>query len=163
MRDQPTSHASGTVQRRCPRSATGAMRMLALVIVACAVAAVGVTPASGNSIPLTGDRLGLLNPEPTTFPANTPFHIEHFAAQCGVEEIAAGCLDAGTHFDFYLDGVLQPSGVDIDLVSHEPLVLRRWNYVNYPAGLPAGTYTFTSYAYFMGALIGSFSRTVTFV
>jgi hypothetical protein len=110
---------------------------------------------------LTGERLLLLNPAPTTFPANTPFHIEHFL-QCAPEDLA-GCVDATTHFDFYLDGVFQPSRVDIDVVSHDPVELRKWNYVNYPDGLPAGTYTFTSYAYFMGELSGSFSRTVTFV
>jgi hypothetical protein len=134
-----------------------------LVLVACVISlSANVTAASANRIPLTGSRIGVFNPEPTTYPANTPFYVEHFAGQCDLEAIAAGCLGAGTHFDLYLEGVLQPSQIDIDIVTQEPLVLRKSNLTNYPTGLPAGTYTFTSEAYFMGEFTGSFARTVTF-
>jgi len=69
-------------------------------------------------------------------------------------------VSASSHFDLYLDGVRQPSTVDIDNLGS---VLLKGNLTNYPTGLPAGTYTFTGVFVLNGTVLGSFTRTITFI
>jgi hypothetical protein len=90
-------------------------------------------------VPTTGTRINLFA-APATFPADAPFYIEQGSAcDLSAGDTAALCMNSETHFDLYLDGVLQPSTVDIE---NSPAGWVKLNLTNYPAGLPAGRHTF---------------------
>lgn len=116
------------------------MRRGFLFLVICMAAVlVAASPVAANSTPTTGTRINLFDP-PTTFPANTPFYIEHGSAcEAAAGDTAADCMNAATHFDLYLDGTLQPSKVDIE---NSPEGWIKLNLTNYPDGLTAGRHTF---------------------
>jgi hypothetical protein len=112
-------------------------RFLFLVICIAAVL-VAASPAAATGTPTTGTRISLFA-APTTFPAGTPFYIEHGSfCEASVDQ-ASDCMNAGTHFDLYLDGVLQPSKV---VIENTPTSWLKLNLTNYPAGLSAGPHTF---------------------
>jgi len=122
-----------------------------LVLFGCVVAAMLLTiPATANNRPTTGPQINLLVP-PATFPADTAFHVEH-GVLCGKGAIS-DCTNASTHFDLDLDGVPQPSTVDVDnfKVNGDHFILKR-NLTNYPDGLPAGPHTFRGTFYVNGAV-----------
>lgn len=73
------------------------------------------------------------------------------------------CINAGTHFDLFVDGVQQPSVVDIDLLSGDPKVLQKFNLTNFSNGLPAGTYTFTGQFFEDGQLVLTRTSFVHFI
>jgi hypothetical protein len=77
----------------------------------------------------------------TTFPANTPFYVEQgFIVPLADDGIGLhNEISAQASSTLYLDGVQQPSQVDIDVVDGS--IERRW-LTNYPNGLPAGEHTF---------------------
>jgi hypothetical protein len=134
---------------------TALLTAAAIAVVAVLVAA---APASANSIPTTGSQLRLFGPV-TTFPANTPFFVEQgFIVPLGNGPGMHNEISAQASSALYLDGVLQPSTVDIDLVDGS--LERRW-LSNYPNGLPAGDHTFVDVFTFPGS---SFTqvKTVTF-
>jgi hypothetical protein len=116
------------------------MRRRFLFLVICVAALlVAASPVAANSTPTTGTRISLFAP-PATFPADTPFYIEHGSAcEAAAGDSAADCMKADTHFDLYLDGNLQPSKVDVE---NSPAGWVKLNLTNYPAGLPAGRHTF---------------------
>jgi hypothetical protein len=116
------------------------MRRRFLFVVICAAALlVAASPVAANSTPTTGTRVDL-RAAPATFPADTPFYIEHGSAcDPSVGDKVSDCMNADTHFDLYLDGVLQPSTVDIE---NAPTGWVKLNLTNYPAGLSAGRHTF---------------------
>ena len=116
------------------------MRRRILFLVICIAAlVVAASPVAANSTPTTGTRISLFD-APATFPAGTPFYIEHGSAcDPAVGDTAGDCMNADTHFDLYLDGSLQPSKVDIE---NSPAGRVKLNLTNYPAGLPAGRHTF---------------------
>ena len=117
------------------------MRLRLLLILGC-VAAVFVValPAAANNKPSSGAPVPLGPLGPTTFPANTPFHINGgFVCELGDGPCMADEISANAGFDLYLDGVLQPSTVEVDRVGG---TLSKLHVTNYPDGLPAGTYTF---------------------
>jgi hypothetical protein len=120
------------------------MRRRFLFLVICVAALlVAASPVAANSTPTTGTRISLFVP-PATFPADTPFYIEHGSAcesPAGdvAGDAAADCMKADTHFDLYLDGTLQPSTVDVE---NSPTGWVKLNLTNYPAGLTAGRHTF---------------------
>jgi hypothetical protein len=113
--------------------------------------------AQYNNRPTTGTKISIFGP-PTTFAAGTPFHIEH-GLLCARPNVSA-CMNARSHFDLYLDGVLQPSTVDIDNLGD---FLLKENLTNYPAGLPAGTHTFVGVFVLNGTEVGTVTRTITFI
>jgi len=116
------------------------MRRGFLFLVICIAAlVVAASPVAANSTPTTGTRISLFDPPPT-FPADTPFYVEH-GSFCDptVGDTAADCMNANTHFDLYLDGNLQPSKVDIE---NSPAGWVKLNLSNYGAGLTAGRHTF---------------------
>ena len=113
--------------------------------------------AQYNNKPTAGTRISIFGP-PTTFAAGTPFHIEH-GLLCARPDVG-DCMNASSHFDLYLDGVLQPSTVDIDNLGSSML---KENLTNYPTGLAAGTYTFTGVFVSNGTVLGSFTRTIAFI
>lgn len=117
-------------------------------------------PATANNRPTTGARLGFSPLAPTTFPANAPFHIEAgFTCDLGDGSCLADQISANAGFDLYLDGVLQPSTVDVDLIDG---VLGKLYLTNYPSGLPAGTYTFVGVNTQDGIAVLTRTKTITF-
>jgi hypothetical protein len=123
--------------KRTASFAAAAVAVMAVLVVAA--------PASANSIPTTGSQLRLFGPV-TTFPANTPFYVEQgFIVPLADDGIGMyNEISAHASSTLYLDGVLQPSTVDIDVVDDAvfgPSIERRW-LTNFPNGLPAGDHTF---------------------
>ena len=114
-------------------------RRLLFLVICIAALVVAAPPVAANSTPTTGARISLFVP-PATFPADTPFYVEH-GSGCdpAVGDTAAECMNSDTHFDLYLDGALQPSKVDVE---NSPTGWVRLNLTNYPAGLTAGRHTF---------------------
>lgn len=115
------------------------MKSFAAALLIVAAVLVVAAPASANSIPTTGTRIGLYAP-PTTFPANTPFYVQH-GFGCAFTE--AGCpqtlMNGGLLFTLYVDGVLQsPSNV---FVTSDGEGIAKWWLTNFPNGLPAGDHT----------------------
>jgi hypothetical protein len=131
------------------------------VLAGCIAAVLVVAlPATANNKPTTGPRLGLSPLAPTTFAANSPFHIEAgFTCELADAPCMAGQISANAGFDLYLDGVLQPSTVDVDLVDG---VLGKLYLTNYPSGLPAGTYTFVGVNTQDGITVLTRTKTITF-
>jgi hypothetical protein len=114
-------------------------RRFLLLLISFAALVAAASPVAANSVPTTGTRISLFD-APATFPANTPFYVEH-GTGCDLTagDKVSGCMNADTHFDLYVDGVLQPSAVDIE---NSPAGWVKLNLTNYPAGLPAGRHTF---------------------
>ena len=98
---------------------------------------------------------------PTSFAADAPFHIEHgFSCGEGDNACKQDQLTANADFDLYLDGVLQPSTVDVD---RDPDGSKsRLHLTNYPSGLPAGTYTFDGVWSLNGTIVQERTKTITF-
>jgi hypothetical protein len=134
---------------------------IALVIGASLVLAL---PASTNNLPTTGTQINLVFQPPATFPANTPFYIEHgiavFPPFSPPDGTIGSNMDAGTHFDLYLDGVAQSGKVDID---NQPGIWLKRNLYNFPSGLPVGSHTFVGVFFQDGTMFGNpVTVTVTF-
>jgi hypothetical protein len=146
-------------------------RLLVVLLALAALAAFTVvaagyaTPSSAartataqyNHKPTAGTKISIFG-APTTFAANTPFHIEH-GFLCARPDVS-DCTNADSHFDLYLDGVLQPSTVDIDNLGDS---LLKENLTNYATGLPAGSHTFVGVFVSNGTVSGTFTRTITFI
>jgi hypothetical protein len=140
------------------------MRRRFLALVGCSAALlVTALPATANDKPTTGSQIRLSAP-PATFPAATPFFIEGGSA-CNVPNVGDlnDCMNATSYFDLYLDGVLQQSTVDVDLIKTPVgFFLARRYLTNYPSGLPAGSHTFVGNIFVDGTLFGTLSATITF-
>ena len=115
------------------------MRRYLVLLICLAALSVAASPVAANSTPTTGTRISLFD-APATFPANTPFYVEH-GSVCdrAIGDTASDCMNAATHFDLYLDGNLQPTKVDIE---NSPTGWVKLNLTNYAAGLTAGRHTF---------------------
>jgi hypothetical protein len=132
--------------------------LLAAALVAVAAVLVAAAPASANSEPTTGSQLRLFGPV-TTFAANTPFFVEQgFIVPLGDGPGMHNEISAQASSTLYVDGVLQPSTVDIDVVDGS--IERRW-LTNFPNGLPAGDHTFVDVFTFPGSS-ETVTKTVTF-
>jgi hypothetical protein len=141
---------------------TTRMAMSAVLVIGASL--VLALPVSSNNIPTTGTQINLLFQTPATFPANTPFYIEHGSAVLPPFSPPDGTIgsdmNAGTHFDLYLDGVAQSGQVDID---NQPGVWLKRNLYNYPNGLPAGSHTFVGVFFQDGTMSGGpVTVTITF-
>jgi len=140
--------------------------MLRKISIASAVAVVlalmVVLPASANSAPTTGPRIGLFVP-PATYPANMPFHVEQ-GFTCYLGKGISDCANAGTYFVLYVDGVQQPSQVDVDrLVTDDGTpIIRKANLTNFPQGLSPGWHTLTGVFYYDGSFNQVVSATILF-
>lgn len=131
-----------------------------LVVVGCLVAMlVAVAPAAANNKPTTGTRIGLYTP-PATFPANTAFYIEHgWACELGDGVCLGEQISAHSDFVLTVDGVVQPSTVDVDNVDG---ILGKLRLTNFPSGLPAGTHTFVGTWYLDGVVSFTETAVITF-
>ena len=132
-------------------------RVLVLVGCIAAVLVTAVPATANNNKPTTGTKISIFG-GPATFAADTPFHIEH-GLLCALPDVS-DCTNAQSHFDLYLDGVLQPSTVDIDNLGDS---LLKENLTNYPTGLPAGSHTFVGVFVSNGTVFGTFTRTIVFI
>jgi hypothetical protein len=131
------------------------------LFVGCVAAVLVVAlPAAANDKPSSGAPIPLGPLGPTTFPADTPFHIEHgFVCALGDGTCLGEQVSANAGFDLYLDGVLQPSTVDVD---QRDGALSKLYLTNYPSGLPAGTYTFVGVNTLDGVAVMTRTKTITF-
>ena len=101
------------------------MKSLAAALVVVAAVLVVAAPASANSQPTTGTRIGLFGPI-TTFPANTPFYVEQgFTCVLGDGSCIGQFISAQSGSTLYVDGVLQPSTVDVDIFGGNNIE-KRW-------------------------------------
>lgn len=137
------------------------IRRVLLVLAGCSAAVlVAALPAAANSKPATGTRISL-NAPPATFPANSPFHIEHgFTCDLGDGSCIGDQISAEGDFDLYLDGALQPSSVDVNRIDGG--VIGKFQLTNYGSGLPAGTYTFVGVNTMGGIVVLTRTATITF-
>jgi hypothetical protein len=145
---------------RMLNSVTGGNEVKRLILLLSLAAAMLVlaAPATANSKPTTGPQIRLFAP-PTTFPANTPFFIEQgFICDLGDASCIAGFISAQSGFTLYVDGVLQPSTVDVDVVGGG---IEKRYLTNFPAGLPEGVHTFVGIHNSDGTLI-PVTATITF-
>jgi hypothetical protein len=86
---------------------------------------VAAAPATANSKPTTGSRIGLHFP-PTTFAADAPFYVKHgFACGFGRCGCIATEINGTSCFSLYVDGVLQSSSVEVDVGDG---AIRKWHF-----------------------------------
>lgn len=133
------------------------MKIIALV--SLLVAAIAVPTASALRIPTVGDRINLFAP-PATFPADTPFHVNH-GWVCEPEDAIADCLDSGTRFELLIDGVDVPAAHDLEYDPHGTTSTEA-DVSNFRFGLPAGTHTFEGRWYYQGQLQLDLTQTIAF-
>ena len=134
-------------------------RTFPILIAALAAALVAVLPATANSKPTTGTRIALGNP-PATFAAGAPFYIEHgFACGLGDADCISQQISANGSFELYVDGVLQPSTVDVDVRGD---AISKLHLTNFVSGLPAGTHTLVGMWYLGGAVVQTRTATINF-
>jgi hypothetical protein len=115
-----------------------AMLLAALVAATLTVAA---APAGANNKPTTGPRISFFD-APDTFPAISPFYIEHgFGCLLSDTDCMTTEVTGQSTFVLYLDGVPQSSTPDVD-VDAANQIIRKFRLTNYPNGLPAGIHTF---------------------
>jgi hypothetical protein len=120
-------------------------------------------PASANGIPTTGTRINLFNP-PTTYPANTAFHIRQ-GAGCYLNSNARDCANADSFFVLSVDGIQQPSQRYVytdDTFLPGTRLLFVQDLTNFPQGLPAGAHTFHGVDYVNGAVFYDLTVTIQF-
>jgi hypothetical protein len=135
------------------------MKALAAAVIAVAAVLVVAAPASANSQPTTGSRIPLFGTV-TTYPANTPFYVEQgFTCVQGDGNCIGQFISAQSNSTLYLDGVLQPSTVDVDLFGDN--IEKRW-LTNFPNGLPAGDHTFVDVFTFPDGSVLTVDKTITF-
>lgn len=137
------------------------MKSVAGALVAAAAVLVFAAPASANSQPTTGPKIGFFFP-PTTFAANSPFHVEQGFA-CDLTD--AGCIatqiGGQSSFALYVDGVLQSSTVDVDAAGGSGGFIEKQWLTNVPSGLAAGIHTFIG-VWTVGGIDTTRTITVTF-
>ena len=69
-------------------------------------------------------------------------------------------ISANGDFELYLNDALQPSSVDVNRI--DAGVIGKFQLTNYPAGLPAGTYTFVGINVLGGTVVLTRTATITF-
>ena len=117
-----------------------------------------VAAPTSAAIPEAGSRVSLLGPPPT-FPADTPFHVAH-GLGCDFSEV--GCpqtLMSGGLFSLYVDGVLQPSKVEV--LAGNGGINKVW-LSNFWVGLPAGGHTLVGVWTQNGVVVQTITATITF-
>jgi hypothetical protein len=108
-------------------------------------------------MPTVGPRISLFAP-PATFPANTPFHVNH---GWGCDHPLTDCLNSGTRFELLVDGVDVPAAHDLE-VDPQAQTASESDVSNFRFGLPAGTHTFEGLWYADGVLMLERTVTITF-
>lgn len=134
-------------------------KVVPILLAAVAAALVAVLPATANSKPTTGTRLGLVNP-PAVFTADVPFYVEHgFSCGLGDSACISQQISANGSFELYVDGMLQPSTVDVDV--HDGGISKLY-LTNFGSGLPSGTHTLVGVWYLDGAVVQTRTATIVF-
>lgn len=134
-------------------------KVFPIVLAAVAAALVVVLPATANSKPTTGSRVGLVKP-PAAYTAGAPFYVEHgFACETGDSECISSQISANGSFELYVDGVLQPSSVDVDI--HDGGISKLY-LTNFASGLQAGTHTFVGVWSLGGVVTQTLTATIAF-
>jgi hypothetical protein len=135
------------------------MKALAAAVLAVAAVLVVAAPASANNEPTTGSRIPLFG-SVTTYPANTPFYVEQgFTCVLGDRSCIGQFISAQSNSTLYLDGLLQPSTVDVDLFGDN--IEKRW-LTNFPDGLPAGDHRFVDVFTFPDGSVLTVDKTIAF-
>jgi hypothetical protein len=125
-----------------------------LFVVAAFVATTGSASAQGT--PTVGDRLNLFAP-PATFPADTPFHVNHG----WICDPASDCLDPGTRFELLVDGVDVPAAHNLVYDPQTPSASSA-DVSNFRFGLLAGPHVFEGRWYADGVLELDLVETIVF-
>ena len=134
-------------------------RVFPTLLAALAAALVAVLPATANNRPTTGARIALGNP-PATFAAGAPFYVEHgFSCALGDADCMSQQISADGSFELYVDGVRQPSTVDVDARGD---AISKLHLTNFASGLPAGTHTLVGVWYLGGAVVLTRTATISF-
>jgi hypothetical protein len=133
--------------------------MKTIALLTLLVAAIAAPTASALRMPTVGPRINLFAP-PATFPADTPFHINH-GWVCEPPGSIQDCLDSGTRFELLVDGVDVPAAHDLEYDPHATTSTEA-DVSNFRFGLPAGTHTFEGRWYLDGQLALDLTETITF-
>jgi hypothetical protein len=135
------------------------MRRFLLLLICLAALLVAASPVAATSTTPTGTRISLFD-APATFRADTPFYVEHgLVCDPSAGDMASDCMNADTHFDLYLDGVLQPSTV---VIENSPSLWVKLNLTNYPTGLAHGRHVFVGVWVQGGSVALTLSATINF-
>ena len=130
------------------RIIASAIALLASALVASVTGA--TAPANAQARAPVGDRIDVARGEPTTFLADTPFHVRHGWATCvgsGEGMLANGRL----RIELDVDGVERsPSYVEVSMAPEEETglpcdVISRISTFNFPDGLPPGSHILTGH------------------
>ena len=137
-----------------------------LVLTALVAGLLAPLPAHANGVPTTGTRINLFPGfvGPTTYPADTPFYVEHgfgCADQAATDVATDNCLDPQTTFVLLVNGVQQQAITDLE-VSSGGIVEAKFMVSNFRNGLPAGTYLFEGQWFFDGTLVQDSVVYITF-
>src|SRR3954462_9392523 len=134
--------------------------MKTIALLTLLVAAIAVPAASALRIPTVAPRINLFAP-PATFPADTPFHINHgWVCDNTAPGTIRDCLDAGTRFELLVDGVDVPAAHDLEYDPHGTTSTEA-DVSNFRFGLPAGTHTFEGRWTLDGQLQLDVTQTIT--
>lgn len=136
------------------------MRRLFLFLAICvAVMLVAASPVAATGTATTGTRISLFA-APATFAADAPFFVEHgTVCDASAGDQASDCMNANTHFDLYVDGVLEPSMV---VIEDSPMLWVKLNLTNFAGGLPAGRHTLVGQWFQGGSVYFTLSARITF-
>jgi hypothetical protein len=134
--------------------------LISLCVIAAAATGTASTAKAANSKPTTGSKVSLFAP-PSRLAANTPFYIEQgfICPSLGDGACMEREISAKSSFTLYVDGVVQPSTVDVDVVNGG---IEKRYLTNFPAGLPAGAHTFVGVFDLDGSPIVLPAVTITF-
>ena len=118
-----------------------ASRLLVVLLGAAALLALAV-PAAADPQERIGDRINVFLGTPTSYPANTPFHVVH-----GWVEFDPGTTPPEAVGKWFVTLDLDGQPVDVSVVERfvaDDGTLSRFWVFNVPSGLPAGTHLFTA-------------------
>lgn len=114
-------------------------RTLTITGLVCCLFMAGLAPVAAGPPEPVGDQINVLFGTPTTFAANTPFHIEHGWLLDTDEVKGAGLYS----FELLLDGDMVPvSFKDVTVSAEGGVAMARTVVFNFPEGL-SDTHTFT--------------------
>jgi len=135
-------------------------RRLVLLVALVGAMLVVAAPATATSVSRVPTGPGIPFLGPTSFAANTPFHVQH-GFVCDVGD--AGCIstqiNGNSGFNLYVDGVLQPSTLVV--TGGTGGIAKLW-LTNFPNGLPAGDHTLVGNWLMNGDIVQTRSITITF-
>jgi len=124
------------------RTLGAAASRLLIVLLGMAALLAFAVPAAADSKERIGERINVLLGTPTSYPANTPFHVAH-----GWILFDPGATPPEAVGKWFSTLDLDNQPVDVSFVERfvaDDGTLSRFWVFNFPTGLPAGTHLFTA-------------------